>query len=228
MRWRMGQMAIGCALILTVASTPALAASSGPSRAATVPSARALLITRAELGSGWSVSAPAPAHVPALTCHALPAALQSARRQAVASVTWGQGSSGPFVQQSAYRWATAATATAIWRQVARPSLLSCLAGSLTHGGSSGVTFTVTGRHPLTAPRLGIGVRAYRVLATATIGGQQFPAYLDEFVLNTGGAISELSVATYEEPPSSAVETRVARLVARAGLLAAHTGDAVAR
>lgn len=228
MRWRVGQMVIGCGLILATVSAPALAASSAAPGATAVPSARELLITRAELGSGWAVSAPAPARAPALTCHALPAALQAARRQAAASVTWGQGSSGPFVQQTAYRWATAATATAIWRQVARPSLLSCLAESLTHGGSSGVTFTVTGRHPLTAPRLGIGVRAYRVLATATIGGQPFPAYLDEFVLNTGGAISEVSVATYEEPPASAVETRVARLVARAGLLAAHTGYAVAR
>ena len=228
MRWRVGQIAIGFGLILAAASTPALAATSGSTPATAAPSARELLITRAELGAGWAVSAPAPAHVPALTCHALPATLQAARRQSVASVTWGQGSSGPFVQQTAYRWASAATATAIWRQVARPALLSCLAGSLTHGGSAGVTFTVTGRHPLTAPRLGIGVRAYRVLATATIGGQQFPAYLDEFVLNTGGAISELSVATYEEPPSSAAEARVARLVARTGLLAARTGYTVTR
>ena len=30
-----------------------------------------------------------------------------------------------------------------------------------------------------APSLGVGVRAYRVTATATIGGQQFPAYLDD-------------------------------------------------
>jgi hypothetical protein len=216
MRWRVGQIAIGCGLILAT-GTPALGARSSTS----VPPARPLLITRAELGAGWSRSAAAPGHVPALSCHTLPTALRSARRHAAASVTWTQGNAGPFVQQTVFRWASAATATAIWRQLARPSLLTCLARSLTHGGSSGVTFTVTGRHPLTAPHLSVGIRAYRVRATAVIGGQQFPAYLDELVLNTGGAISELSVATYEEPPTAAVEARIARLVARRGLKAAR-------
>jgi hypothetical protein len=229
---RAGRAAIGCGLALAVtpvgvaaASTPVgvsapvgVAAARTPAGAKPAPvgSAQPLLITRAELGSGWTLSDPAPARVPAISCHALPAGLQAERRKAVSSVTFAQGSAGPFVQQTAYRWATAATATAIWRQVARPGLLACLAQSLTKGGSSGVSFAVTGRRQMTAPSPGVGVRAYRVTATATIGGQEFPAYLDELVLNTGGAVSEVSIASYEQAPPAATEARIARLVAARG------------
>jgi hypothetical protein len=228
-RWA-GRAAIGGGLALAVIPAGVSAATT-PARAkpAPVASAAPLLITRADLGHGWALSDPAPTHVPAISCHALPGHLQAERRQAISSVTFGQGSAGPFVQQTAYRWAIPATATAIWRQVARPDLLTCLAESLTKGGSSGVRFAVTGRRQIAAPSLRIGVRAFRVTATATIGGQEFPAYLDEFVLNTGGAVSEVSVASYEQPPPAATEARIARLVAARGVaVARHARSASGR
>lgn len=182
--------------------------------AAPVPSARPLLVTRAALGSGWDVNARAPAHVPAISCHTLPASLRSVRRQAAISPTFGQGNAGPFVQQSSYRWARPVTATAVWRQVARRSLLGCLAQSVARGSSGGVKFTVTGRHELTAPRITVPVRAYRVTASASEGGQGFPAYVDELVINTPGAVSEVSIASFEQAPGTRLETRIARLVQR--------------
>jgi hypothetical protein len=211
---------VGCGLALAVPVTVA-PADAGAATVAPVPSARPLLITRAGLGSGWGVTNPAPTRVPAVSCHALPTGLKSQRRQAAASATFGQGSSGPFVQQTAYRWATAATATAIWRQVARTSMLGCLAQSLTHGGSGGVTFTVTGRRRLAAPRLSVRIRGYRVTATARISGQDYPAYVDELVINTPGAVSEVSFASYYDPPPATLEARAGRLVQRRGVAAAH-------
>ncbi|HET9104536.1 MAG TPA: hypothetical protein VFN55_14365 [Solirubrobacteraceae bacterium] len=207
---------LGLVIVLLAVFTPvsALAAAPARSQPAPVPSATPLLIGRAQLGSGWAVSAPALTRVPQISCHALPAALASARRRAAAGATFAPASAGPYVQQTVYRWASAATATAVWRRVARPALLGCLAQSLVKGGSSGVSFTVTGRHQITAPHLAVGIRAYRVLATATIGGQGFPAYLDELVINTGGSVSEVSVASYEQPPPAAVERRVASAIAR--------------
>lgn len=213
----LGVPRVVAALIAVLALIPApavLAATSGSPPAAPVPAAAPLLLGRAELGAGWSVSSPAPARVPQISCHALPAALSAVRRTAAAGATFATASAGPYVQQTVYRWARAATATAVWRLVARPALLSCLARSLVRGGSSGVSFTVTGRHVITAPRLSVGIRAYRVLATATVGGQAFPAYLDELVINTQGSVSEVSVASYEQPPAAAVERRVATAIVR--------------
>jgi hypothetical protein len=205
----------GLALALAV-PTGAIARTTPP-----VPSARPLLITRAALGSGWSVSAPAPAHVPAISCHTLPSALRSQPRQAAITPTFSQADAGPFVQQTAYRWARPATATAVWRQISRSSMLACLAQSVTRGDSSAVKFTVTGRHGLAAPRLPVPIRGYRVMANAKSGGQVFPAYVDELVLNTPGAVSEVSFATFEQPPSARLEARIARLVQRRGGSPAH-------
>jgi hypothetical protein len=218
MPWQTGLGLVGCGLALALMAGTADAT---PRTVAPAPSARPLLITRAGLGTGWRVTGPAPTRVAAMSCHSLPAGLQSQRRQAAASATFGQDSSGPFVEQAAYRWASAATATAIWRQVARPSMLTCLAQSLTHGGSRGVTFTVTGRRRLAAPLLPVGIRSYRVTATATTGGQDFPAYVDELVINTPGALSEISLASFEQPPPARLEDRIARLVGRRGAAAAH-------
>lgn len=217
MRWQTGHILVGCGLVLALA----VPASSTAGTVTPVPSAHPLLITRAGLGSGWDVAAPAPTRVAAISCHTLPAALKSKRRQAAASAAFGQGSSGPFVQQTAYRWATTAIASAIWGQVARVSMLTCLAQSMSHGGAGGVTFTVTGRRRLAAPRLSVRIRGYRVTATARSGGQDFPAYLDELVITTPGAVSEVSFASYEQAPPARLESRVARLVERRGAAVAH-------
>jgi hypothetical protein len=211
-------MLLGCGFALALAVAPA---NSSAANVAPVPSAHPLLITRAGLGSGWDVSDSAPTRVPAISCHSLPTALRSQRRQAAVSPLFGQGGSGPFVQQAAYRWATAATAAAIWRQVARPSLLACLAGSLTRGGSGGVKFTVTGRRRLAAPRLALPIRGYRVTAKARISGQDFPAYVDELVINTPRALSEVSFASFEQAPPATLEARIARLVEHRGTATAH-------
>jgi hypothetical protein len=207
---------LGCGLALAAAP-----ASSSAGAIAPVPSAHPLLITRAGLGSGWSVTDPAPAHVPAISCHTLPAALRSQHRQAAITPTFGQANAGPFVQQTAFRWARLATATAIWRQIAQSSMLGCVAQSVTRGGSSSVKFTVTGRHRLSVPRLPVPIRGYRVTANARSGGQDFPAYVDELVINTPGALSEISFSSFEQAPPATLEARIARLVQRRGTATAH-------
>lgn len=209
---------LGCGLALALAAAPA---DSSARTVSPVPSAHPLLITRAGLGSGWSVADPAPAHVPAISCHTLPTALASQRRQAAITPTFGQADAGPFVQQTAFRWGRPAIAAAVWRQIARSSMLGCLAQSVTRGGSSSVKFTVTGRHRLSAPKLPVPIRGYRVTASARSGGQDFPAYVDELVLNTPGALSEISFASFEQAPSAKLEARVARLVERRGAATTH-------
>jgi hypothetical protein len=194
-----------------------LALSTGSALAAITPpsSARGLLLTRADLGRGWTVSGSAPARVPSITCHRLPGALRRAPSRAAASPTFAFGAA-PLVQEDAYRYAGRATAGAVWGQVAQPALLSCLVTSLRAGAGQGVRFTITGRRQIAAPRLSVHARAYRVSATATYSGQSYPAYLDELVVNLPGAVSELTVASYEQPPTATLEARLGRIAARRG------------
>jgi hypothetical protein len=207
-----------CAGVLVPLALAALVGGARALAAANPGSAAALLINRADLGRGWTVSAAAPTPVPALTCHTLPAALRRDASRRAASPTYAFGSA-ELVGEGAYRYASPAIAGAVWGQVAQTSLLSCLAQSLERSAGHGVTFSVTGRRVISAPHLSVHARAYRVLATATYQGQPYPAYLDELVLSLPGAVAELTFATFESAPSSALEARVARIAVRRG---AHT------
>lgn len=205
---------LGLIALLGLALAPASAA------AATLPPAGRLLLTRSDLGQGWTVAGVAPTPVPPLTCHALPARLRrvASRRAASPTFSGSDATSGApeLVQETAARYASTTAAGEVWGAVAQPSLLGCLAASLRRGAGQGVKFTVTGRRVIRAPRLPVHARAYRVTAMAHYQGQAFPAYLDELVLNLPGVVAELSVATYESPPTAAFEARVGRIAVRRG------------
>ena len=187
------------------------------------PSARALLIARGDLGSGWTVSAPAPRTVPALACGQLHLKLRgaAARPLQAASPTFKRTADGPFVGQTAYVYANATDERQVWRGVARSALLTCLVQSFVHGGGQGVRFTVAAKRMRAAPRLAVKAASYALEATATSGTQSTNVYLGVFLLGGGTGITELSFSSVDSPPPTALELRLARIVA--GRLARHTG-----
>jgi len=184
-------------------------------------SARALLITRGDLGPGWTVSAPAPRPVPAVACARLHLELSrsAARPLRAASPTFAAASDGPFVGQTAYLYATGADERQVWRGVARPALLECLAQSFVHGGGAGVRFSVVSERKRAAPRLAVKAASYALRATAMRGTQSASVYLDVLLLGEGAGLTELSFSSASEPPPAALELRLARIVA--GRLAAR-------
>ncbi len=187
------------------------------------PSARALLIARSDLGSGWTVSAPAPRTVPALACARLHLRLRGgqARPLQAASPTFAAASDGPFVGQTAYLYANVADERQVWRGVARSALLACLAESFVQGGGHGVRFSVVSQRERQAPRLAVKAASYALQATATRGTQSTNVYLDVLLLGWGTGLTELSFSSVSGPPPAALELRLARIVA--GRLAGHAG-----
>ena len=205
---------VAAALATAALPTAGVAAVSGAG-----PTVRGLLVTRATLGSGWTVSSPAPRHVPPVACGAQHLRLrgEAAQPAAAATPTWGDGSGGPFVAQTAYLYRGAADALAAWRAEARASLLTCLAQSFTRAAGRTVQFSVTSRRVTSAPHLTTTARAYALQATASGHGQSAPVYLDVLLLFHGTAITELSFSSLITPPPAGLELRVARRAA--GLLA---------
>jgi hypothetical protein len=179
-------------------------------------SARALLITRGDLGSGWFVNAPAPRAVPAVACARLHLGLRGGQAHPVqaASPTFAAASDGPFVGQTAYVYANAADARDVWREVARPALLTCLAESFVQGGGHGVHFSVVSKRKRPAPRLTVKAASYALQATGTSGTQSTSVYLDVLLLGEGTGLTELSFSSVSGPPPAALELRLARIVAR--------------
>lgn len=205
-------------------SSPRAAAASSPSAAA-----RGLLVTRAQLGHGWTVSSPAPRRVPPIACGRLHLRLKgaAARPQAAATPTFAGGAGGPFVAQDAYVYAAAAPAATAWRAVARRALMACLARSLVRGGGHRVSFRVT-RRRLTRPRgLGAAAALLSLQATASGAGQTDQAFLDVLLLQRGAGIDELSFTSLLQPPPRALERRLGRAAARrlAALASDRAGSA---
>ncbi|MFL5831297.1 MAG: hypothetical protein ACJ76X_15390 [Solirubrobacteraceae bacterium] len=195
--------------LLLGAAAPAPASSA---RKRAIPSPTAALLRRADLGRPWTLQADAPKHAPALTCHGFSPRLPGVTAPAaVASPTFARGLQGPFVSQTAYRYATPAQQQIVWRRVVVPRLLRCVARALTAGASGGARFTVTSRKVAPLHGAAAPVTRYRIGGSATSAGQTLPVYLDELVLGHGPLITSLDVSSFAQPPADSLERRLVRL-----------------
>ena len=196
------------AVLAVVATTPGV-----HHTAAGMSAAHRSLVVRGDLGPGWKAGA-TPKKPGALACRA-PATLKGVvETGAAVSPLYSASASGPFLSASAFVYDTAAGAARFFEQIAKPSALPCLSQSLATGKSAaGVTFTVTRRQTLTAPRLGVSAAAYRVIGHATVSAQKVTVYADLILLQHASTIVELSFASFSAPVPAATETRIGRAAA---------------
>lgn len=175
--------------------------------------AHRLLVVRADLGPGWKAGT-TPKKAGTLACRA-PTSIKGVLETGVAvSPLYSAADSGPFASSSVFVYDSAAGAAKYFQQIAKPSALPCLALSVANGTSTaGVTFTVTRRQTLTAPRVGAVSAAYRVVGRASVSAQKVTVYADVVLLQRGSAIVELSFASFSAPVPFATETRIARAAA---------------
>lgn len=209
-------------IAITVAATVAFATPLVMTAAAAVQThstpagmtlARGLLLQTGDLGRGWT-SSPAPKTVPGLTCPAFSPPLSGVVQTGAAiSPTYEQSSTGPFASQTAYAYANASEEQTVWREVARPHLLTCVAVSLLRS-TRGAHFAVTGKGLLSLPSLPVHAMGYRVVGTASVPNQVVNVYLDVVLLGAGSEVTELSFSSFLQPVARALELRLARTVAR--------------
>lgn len=217
----MGRILFSLVVSAGLAAVPAgalAAAGSSSTAAPKSPTPKALLVTRPDLGTGWSIQSPAPRKVPSVGCGAQHLRLRAgaAHPRAAASPTFREGTSGPFVAQTAYEYAKVSQQRQVFAAVARHALLKCLAQTFTDSSRGGVKFTVISERGLGAPRVRARTAAYRVTATATLDSDQsVNAYLDTILVADGKGLSQLSVSSLTTPPPPALERRLAHLVSSA-------------
>jgi hypothetical protein len=188
-------------------------ARTGPVKPA--PDPHVLLLARSDLGSGWATTTAAPRTVPAIPCSRLHLHLTggAAHPLAAASPTFGEGSGGPFVAETADVYVETAQASQVWRGVARRALLPCLADGFVRGAARGVKFTVVSERLRPAPRLGVPDASFEIVAVAARGTESVNAYLDVLLLGHDNGVAELSFSSLLSAPASRLELRLARTVA---------------
>lgn len=184
--------------------------SNSAAKRAALAAARASLLRRSDL-HGWG-AAKGPKKVPPLTCSAFsPSAIKPLG--AAASPTFSDGSSGPFVSETAYAYGSASQEQSFWHQVVSRRLLSCVADSLTAGSTSTVTFHVHRKSLLSLPRIGDRDAGYRIRGTASSTDGSQNVYLDMLVVGNGSRVAAVSFSSFFDPASRSLELRLARLVA---------------
>jgi hypothetical protein len=186
--------------------------SPSPAKRAALAAARAALLRRSDL-HGWKATA-GPKKAPALTCGSFSPSLSGISvLGSAASPTFSDGSSGPFVGETAYVYGSAGQERAFWHRVVGRRLLSCVAGSLTAASTTDVVFSVKHKQLLSVPRIGARDAGYRVRGTATSADGSQTVYLDMLVVGNGSAVGAVSFTSFFEPVSRRLELRLARLVA---------------
>jgi hypothetical protein len=204
----------GLALALLVGH----AAAAGPPKtthtATGMAAARHLLVTIRAFPAGWTTAAAANGFS-GLTCPVFtPSTKGVIERGAASSPSYRAATEGPFANQSAYVYATAAQASLFWRRVATPGIARCVAQSVTQASTTNVQFKVTGRRPIAAPSLAARTAAYRVTAKVTTPGQTADAYVDLVLVGRGRAISALGFWGVNDPVPRSLEARIARAAAK--------------
>jgi hypothetical protein len=178
--------------------------------AAGTNAAKAVLLTKAELGKGWSGAA-TPQQGVRLSCagHA-PSAKGIVEVGAASSPAFAAAATGPFVQQNTSVYATASQANRWWRRGVTPSLVVCVAQTFQALAARGVKVKVTSasKLPFTTPL--DHTAAYRVAATAN-GNKLF---FDVIVLGSGRTITAVSISSFLRPVSANDERALATVIVR--------------
>jgi len=172
--------------------------------------AQALLLTKAELGKGWS-GAPTPQQGVRLSCpgHA-PSAKGIVEVGAASSPAFAASATGPFVQQNASIYASAGQANTWWRRGVTPSLVACVAQTFEALAARGVKVKVTSTGKLPFSTALPHTAAYRVVATAN-GNKLF---FDVILLGSGRTITDVSISSFLKPVSAKDEQALAKVIVR--------------
>ena len=178
--------------------------------------ARAALITRAQLGTGWQERPAVAKKVPPITCSGYapgPAAAHLAAGRPDRPIPGDLV--GPLHLPAGLRLRDGGAGERRRRRGHQSGLVRCVANGLTRASGNATTYVVSREHGLTLPRLGAKAGGYRVVADASQAGQSIGAvYLDAIVLAHGRTVTEISFATFTAPPRRSLELRLARVVAR--------------
>lgn len=196
------------AILLAVAA-PAVHATKAGTNAA-----KASLLTKADLGKGWTGKASTQTGA-TFSCKGFdPSGTGITRIGGATSDTfsYGTGGIGPFLLQKTSVYATTKQANAYWARAVTPKLLSCAVQTLESVSAQGVKVTITSSRELSFQTTLPHTAEYRVVGE--LGPNKIKNYLDVIVLGDGSAITEITISSFESAPPATFEQTVAHQVIR--------------
>lgn len=193
--------------ILLAAATPAVHLTK-----ADMSTAKASLLTKAELGKSWTGKATMQSGA-TFNCKGNdPSGAGITETGGAASDTFSYGTTGvgPFLVQATSVYATTKEANTYWSRAVTPKLLACAVETLKSLSSKGVKVTITKSSLLSFKTTVPHAAAYRVVGI--LGPNKLKTYLDVLVLEDGRAITEITITSLEVAAPASFEQIVAHEV----------------
>jgi hypothetical protein len=172
--------------------------------------AKAALLTAADLGKGWAATASTQEGVHLSCTGHNPSAKGIVEAGVASSPAFAASQAGPFVQQNVSVFASKSQADAWWRRAVTPSLVACFSGTIDALAARGVKISAVSRAKLPFPATLPHTAAYRVAATAN--GKKL--YFDVVLLGSGRTITNLTVSSFLQPVPAKYERALAALIVR--------------
>lgn len=176
---------------------------------ADMSAAKASVLTKAELGKGWTGKA-SPQTGASFDCKGYaPSGAGITESGGATSDTFAYGTTGigPFLVQATSVYATKKQANTYWSRAVTPKLLTCAVQTLRLLSAKGVSVTITKSSKLAFQTTVPHAAEYRVVGD--LGKNKLKSYLDVIVLQDGRAISEITITSIEVAPPVSFEEIVA-------------------
>jgi hypothetical protein len=198
-------MKLALAGMLALAVT-AVAAAAGPAvehTAAGTAAAKASLITKKDLGSGWRSSATKGAGIEVSCTGHVPSGKGIVETGAAASPSFAGGQAGPFIVQETSVYGTSAQASAYWKRAVNAGVVNCTRQALETITSQGIKVKIDSQGPIKVQRVGSLTAGYRVVATLTSKTQKrLKTYMDWIFVGKGNALTQIEISDFTQavPP----------------------------
>jgi hypothetical protein len=194
--------------LLVVAALAAVvtgaAAAAGPAARHTssgTAAARASLITKSDLGKGWSAASAATAGLQVSCVGHRPSGKGIVEIGAASSPTYSGSKVGPFIVQLTSVYATKAQASAYWRRAITSGLIACTKQSLQALTAKGIKVRVDAAGGLGITKVTPMTAAYRVVASLTSPARRnLKAYTDWIFVAQGRSVTEIMVSSFQRLP----------------------------
>ena len=191
--------------VLAAAGSAGAARTDGPAlrhTAAGAAAARASLLTRHDLGAGWTATATRPSGLLVSCSGHRPSGAGIVETGDASSPTFAAGKVGPFIVQVTSVYASEAQTSAYWKRAVTAGLVACARQSLQTITARGIGVRVLSQGALPLAKVAPMTAAYRVVATLSSSAEKaLNTYVDWILVGRGKELTEIMISSFEPPPA---------------------------
>ena len=207
---RVKLLAFAGVLALTVTAAAAAAGPVVEHTAAGTSAAKASLLTKTDLGSGWTATTTKGAGIEVSCSGHMPNGKGIVETGAAASPSFAGGSTGPFIVQETSVYKTSRQTSAYWQRAVNAGLVTCTRQALESITSKGIKVKIDSQGALKLQQVAPLTAGYRVVATLSSKTQKaLKTYMDWIFVAKGNTLTQIEISDFTQPVPAKYEYALA-------------------